>query len=525
MSRFAVRNLRLAPGSGKRELLELAAGRLAVSPGKILSLSILKRSMDARGRRPPVYEYSVLLEVEDGHRVQESAEIARFEPEEWTVTPAAGIPPQPPLVVGAGPAGLFAALRLCEYGFKPVILEQGKAVRERMVDVAAYWKKGVLNPLSNVQFGEGGAGAFSDGKLTTRVKDFRKEWVLRRLVEAGGSEEILFDSKPHLGTDRLRRIISALREYLAARGAVFHFGRRVERLLLEEDSVRGVVTPEGEVLAGAVFLATGHSSRDLYRTLGRQGVDLQAKGFALGVRVELPQELVNSQQYGKWAGYPGLSPAEFSIKARSGDGRGVYSFCMCPGGTVIPAGVEPDGVVVNGMSGAMRSGRNANAALVVETRPEDFGGDPLKGLEFQRRCEKRGYELAGEMALPSQTVASFLGRGKGPEVNSNCPWTLKKAELSECLPGFAAAALRDALPSLIAQLPPLAGGNLIGVETRTSSPVRIPRDENMRSIDFKNLYPVGEGAGYAGGIVSAAIDGARAADHWAVEFGGKVSRV
>ena len=523
MRRILVSGLRLPPGEGGIALLELAARRLGVEPERIGSWRIVRRSLDARGRRPPVFEYSAAVALHaDAEPAAEGADLRPWRPVTRILRP---VRPESgaPVVVGAGPAGLFAALRLTEYGARPILVEQGRPVEERVRDVARYWREGVLNPASNVLFGEGGAGTYSDGKLTTRIKDFRKEWVLERLVEAGAPADVLFDAKPHIGTDRLRTVVASLRRVLMERGAAVHFGRRVDGLLLREEHAAGVTTAEGVIEGAAVFLAAGHSARDVYERLARQGVRLAAKGFALGLRVEVEQEAVNRRQYGRWCEEPGLPPAEFVLKEQAGDGRGVYSFCMCPGGTVIPAGSEPDGTVVNGMSGSRRSGRFANAALVVEVRPSDFGFDPLEGLRFQRKWERLAREAAGPRAVPASAVESFLRGTAQPALpRGSCPWEPKPADLAGCLPDFAAAGLREALPAMIRKLPPLGGGLLLGVETRTSSPVRIERGEDGQSLSTPGLYPVGEGAGYAGGIMSSAVDGARAADAWAALHGGSI---
>jgi uncharacterized FAD-dependent dehydrogenase len=430
------------------------------------------------------------------------------------------------VVVGAGPSGLFAALRLVAYGLKPVILERGEPIERRVRDVARYWRTGEAAPDSNVQFGEGGAGAFSDGKLTSRSKDFRREWVLEQLVEAGAPASILYDSKPHLGTDRLKKIVRNIRERLLGAGARIVFGERVEGLHICEEQLAGVAAAGGVVPSGAVFLGVGHSARALMRKLSTQGVAMSAKGFAIGLRAELEQAGLDSCQYGRYADDPGLSPAEFVLKASSVDAggkRGVYSFCMCPGGTVIPAGVEPGGLVINGMSGHSRSGRFANAAIVAEVRPEDFGCDPLKGYELQRSVEEAAYGLSGPRAVPAQTLASFLGAGGSGGSglgHSTCPWPLVEAKLERCLPEYVTAALKQTLPGLTRKLEPLKRAKLMAAETRTSSPVRIERDADHESTSVKGLYPIGEGAGYAGGIVSSAIDGVKAVDAYARRLGG-----
>ena len=521
LKKLKITGMTLAPGAPEKELIHQAAARLGVSAVDIAEVKILKRSLDARGRRAPRYDYAlgVLL------------------PEEIEVDPSAGVnpwreveliplnPPNPQslraVVVGAGPAGLFAALRLTEYGVRIKVLEQGKPIEERTRDVAEYWRRANLTPASNVQFGEGGAGAYSDGKLTTRVKDRRKEWVLSAIAAAGGGESVLIDSKPHLGTGRLRTVVKSLRALLLSRGVEFSFNTYVDDLHLVNGEVRGVTTADGPIEAEAVFLAAGHSSRDLALNLARAGVLLEAKGFAVGVRIELPQEAVNLAQYGEFCHMQGLPPAEVVLRERGIEGRGVYSFCMCPGGTVVPVGTEPDGVVVNGMICTARSGRFANSAIVAEVRPQDFGMDPLGGINFQRRWERAAFEAAGRGRLPAQSVTSFLEKGEvRPPLRGSAPWPFVEASLSKLLPDYVSASLKVALPAMARKIPAVLNATLIGVETRTSSPFRVTRDAKMSSVTHPRLYPVGEGAGYAGGIVSAAVDGARAVDEWCRLMGG-----
>jgi len=519
--RIQVAGLALGLGEDAARLPRLAARQLGLPEGSVRSWRVLRRSLDARGRREPRYVFRVGLELLPGTPVPSLPAVTPWSTESATLPQLRELPTGRPVVVGTGPAGLFAALRLAAYGLQPLVLERGDPVGPRIRAVARYWRRGELDPESNVQFGEGGAGTFSDGKLTYRGKDPRKTWVFERLVAAGAPEEILFAAHPHLGTDRLRRLLRALRAELEAAGTEVRFRTRVDRLLLVGGRLAGVVTPGGEVRGEAVFLAPGHSARDLVAALASQGVDLEPKGFALGVRVELPQERVDRNQYGEWCGHPSLPAAEFSVKARTREGRDVYSFCMCPGGVVIPAGSEPGGLVVNGMSASGRTGRWANAALVAGVGPGEVGAGPLAGHAFQREWEGRAAAAGGGRGVPAQRVADFLrGRPSQSLHRSSCPWPLVPSDLAQCLPPFVAAALREALPALFRQLGPLEEGCLLGVETRTSSPVRLARGEDLQAVGFPGLYPVGEGAGHAGGIVSAAVDGVRAADAYAARCGG-----
>ncbi|HSH68942.1 MAG TPA: hypothetical protein VK997_03410 [Deferrisomatales bacterium] len=513
--RLALGGLRLPLDHPPNWLPQLAADRLGVEPARVRRWEILRRSLDARGRRKPCWEYRIGLELAAGQ-----GEAAPGGAQPWPPAPPLPVPlrvrvKSRPLVVGGGPAGLFAALRLCAHGVPPLVLERGDPVEQRVRRVAAYWRRGEFDPESNVQFGEGGAGAFSDGKLTYRGKDPRRGWLLDQLVALGAPPETRFDARAHLGTDRLRRLLVGLRRNLLAAGCAIRFRTRVDELVLEEGRVAGVRVGGAPVLGTPVFLAPGHSARDFVAALVGQGTTATAKGFALGVRVELPQAAVARQQFGSWAGEPSLPAAEFAVRARAGEGRDVYSFCMCPGGVVIPAGSEADGLVLNGMSGAARGGASANAALVVGTEPEDWGGEPLGGYALQRHWEREARRLGGPRGVPGQRVADFLaGRPSRDLPASRCPWPPVPAPLDRCLPPFAAAALREALPKLIRQLPPLADGLLLGVETRTSSPVRLLRGTDFQSVSTPGLYPLGEGAGYAGGIVSSALDGIAAADAW-----------
>ncbi len=517
--RLSVSGLVLSPAESLDELPRLALERLNVPHGALLSWRPLQRSLDARGRGRPRFVCRVGVVLRPGSRVPEAAGVSPWPAEPAAPTPLVRVPAQRPIVVGTGPAGLFAALRLAGRGVRPILLERGDAVEARVRRVAAYWRRGELDPDCNVQFGEGGAGTFSDGKLTYRGRDPLRAWVFESLVSAGAPEEILFEARPHLGTDRLRTIVRSIRERLLASGCEVHFRTRVEELIVEGGRVAGVATARGPVRGSPVVLAVGHSARDLVGRVVAQGAAAERKGFAVGFRMEMQQDWLDRQQYGRWAGEPGLPPAEFSVKARGANGRDVYSFCMCPGGTVIPAGTEVDGLVVNGMSSSGRRGPWANAAVVAAVEPSDLGHGALSGYSRQREWERRARDLGGDRGVPAQRVRDFVaGRPSKDLPRSSCPWRPVAADLATCVPDPVAEALRSALPLLARQVRPIEEALLLAVETRTSSPVRLLRGDDLQSPGLPGLYPVGEGAGYAGGIVSAAIDGARAADAWTASF-------
>ncbi|HUX25689.1 MAG TPA: NAD(P)/FAD-dependent oxidoreductase [Burkholderiales bacterium] len=433
-----------------------------------------------------------------------------------------------PIVVGMGPAGLFAGLLLAQMGFRPLILERGKEVRERTKDTWGLWRQGVLNPESNVQFGEGGAGTFSDGKLYSQIKDprFLSRKVLEEFVKAGAPEEILYESHPHIGTFKLVGMVEKMRATIQSLGGEIRFGSRVDDIEITQGSdnagkITGVVLANGERLAAThLVLAVGHSARDTFEMIHRRGIYIEAKPFSIGFRIEHPQSLIDAARYGKNAGNPLLGAADYKLVHHAGNGRSVYSFCMCPGGTVVAATSEPGRVVTNGMSQYSRNERNANAGIVVGITPEqDYPGDPLAGMAFQRRWESRAYELGGgNYRAPGQLVGDFLAGKPSSKFGAVLPsYTpgVHLTDLSTALPDYAVAAIREALPAFAKQIRgfDLADAVLTGVETRTSSPIRIKRNrDDYQSVNTKGLYPSGEGAGYAGGILSAAVDGIEVAE-------------
>jgi uncharacterized FAD-dependent dehydrogenase len=533
-----INELRLPLDHPPEALAAAVAERLDVPAAALRRFTVVKRSHDARKKNAPAFIYSVDVEtggVADKARLLEKfAGDARIGPAPDTTYRFVARAPERsntrPVIVGFGPAGIFAALLLSQMGFRPRVLERGKAVRERVRDTWRLWRDGQLDPESNVQFGEGGAGTFSDGKLYTQIRDPRHlgRKVLEEFVKAGAPEEILYAARPHIGTFRLVGMVERLRAEIVSLGGEIRFRSRVDGLAIESGRVRGVILADGQRIAAEhVILALGHSARDTFALLRASGVFMEAKPFAVGLRIEHPQALIDRARLGTDTGHPRLGAADYKLVHHAGNGRSVYSFCMCPGGRVVAAASEPGGVVTNGMSQYSRAERNANAGLVIDVSPDDFGGDPgdpLAGVAFQRRLEAHAFELGGgAYAAPVQRLGDFIeGRAStrlGAVIPSYQPGA-RPADLSTALPDFAVAALREAIPVFARRIRgfDLPDAVLTGVETRTSSPVRIARGDDLQSLNVKGLYPAGEGAGYAGGILSAAIDGIRIAEAVALQI-------
>ena len=517
-------NLSLPLDYTEDDLLALAARKLKIQPGRITGMTLVKKSVDARDKGDVHFVIAIDLQVKDENDV-----LRRLKPgvaEKVTHAPAKPLPKpgfaRPPVVVGAGPAGLFAALTLARAGANPILIERGKPVDQRSQDVAAMQKDGVLDPESNVQFGEGGAGAFSDGKLTTGTKSPHIRTVLDTFVRHGAPEDILYSAKPHIGTDKLKGVVASMRREIIALGGTVHFSTRLTGLIIRGEHVEGVTVQQDgqtrEILTDSVLLAIGHSARDTMQTLFNQGVTMVQKPFAMGVRIEHPQSLIDRSQYGPAAGHPALGAAPYKLAVRTPDLRGAYTFCMCPGGEVIAAASQHGGLCVNGMSYHARAGRNANAALLIGVRPEDFGDDhPLAGFVWQRSIEQAAFRTGGGgYKAPVQRVEDFLaGRAttRLGDVQPTYQPGVTPADLRDCLPDFIIEDMRIGIRQMDKQLRGYAHPDavLTGVETRSSSPVRLPRSAAMTAERLDGLFPVGEGAGYAGGIVSAAVDGIVAA--------------
>jgi len=500
--------------------------RLELTDDALVGFSIFKRSYDARKKHALLMVYAVDVEVKN-----EAALLKKFRNDRHLApTPDmeyqfVGHAPknlgERPIVVGFGPCGIFAALVLAQMGFKPIVLERGRAVRERTQDTWGLWRKHVLNPESNVQFGEGGAGTFSDGKLYSQIKDPKHlgRKVLTEFVKAGAPDEILYVSKPHIGTFRLVGMVEAMRHKIEKLGGEILFQQRVTDVLIEDGRIRGVTLASGETLESHhVILALGHSARDTFEMLHARGVYMEAKPFSIGFRIEHPQSLIDRARLGPNAGNPQLGAADYKLVHHAKNGRTVYSFCMCPGGTVVAAASEPGCVVTNGMSQYSRNERNANAGIVVGITPADFPGGPLAGIELQRKLEARAFELGGgNYDAPAQLVGDFIEGRPSKKLGSVEPSYqpgVHLTDLASVLPDYAIEAIREALPAFDQQIKGFAMKDavLTGVETRTSSPVRITRGDDYQSVNVKGLYPAGEGAGYAGGILSAGVDGIRVAE-------------
>jgi uncharacterized protein len=513
-------------------LRDAVVARLGIASEALLKVSLHRRAWDARRRNAIALIYSVDIEVSD-----EAAILARHAGDphikpapDMTYKPPARVPAgllERPIVIGTGPCGLLAALILAQAGFRPIILERGKIVRERTKDTWGLWRRGVLNPESNVQFGEGGAGTFSDGKLYSQIRDphHHGRKVLTEFVKAGAPEDILTVAKPHIGTFRLVTIVEGLRAQIEELGGEYRFQSKVVDLDIEKSGdgsrhVRGVVLENGAVLAARhVVLAVGHSARDTFEMLHGRGVDIVAKPFSIGVRIEHPQSLIDQCRFGAAAGNPILGAADYKLVHHCANGRSVYSFCMCPGGTVVAAASEAGHLVTNGMSQYSRAERNANAGLVVDITPEaDYPGHPLAGIAFQRHWEARAFVAGGSAyKAPAQRIDDFLARRPSTSLGAVVPSYkpgVTPADLETCLPEFAVTAIREALPAFDRQIRGFALGDAVmtGIETRTSSPIRITRTANYESTNTLGLYPAGEGAGFAGGILSAGVDGIRVAE-------------
>ncbi|MFL9927100.1 NAD(P)/FAD-dependent oxidoreductase [Herbaspirillum lusitanum] len=528
-----ITEIQLPLNHAEAELPAAIIDRLGIAAGDLLNFTLFRRSYDARKKSAVTLNYTVDVEVAD-----EAALLARHQnaknigPTPDTSYHFVGRAPSNlksrPVVIGTGPCGIFAGLILAEMGFNPIILERGKMVRERTKDTWGLWRQRELQPESNVQFGEGGAGTFSDGKLYSQVKDPKHygRKVLTEFVAADAPPEIMYVSKPHIGTFRLVKMVQLMRDKITALGGEFRFQQKVDDILIEDGRVRGVVLAGGEhIETSHVVLAIGHSARDTFEMLYERGVYMEAKPFSIGFRAEHPQSMIDQCRFGPAAGHPILGAADYKLVHHANNGRSVYSFCMCPGGTVVAATSEPGRVVTNGMSQYSRNERNANSGIVVGISPADYPGHPLAGIAFQRQWESRAYELGGgNYDAPAQLVGDFIANRPSTALGSVTPSYkpgVRLGDLNPSLPDYAIDAIREALPMFEKQIRGYAMNDavLTGVETRTSSPVRIRRnDEDLQSLNTRGLYPAGEGAGYAGGIMSASIDGIRVAEALALDM-------
>ena len=531
-----ITELRLPVRHTSGDLEQAIIQRLALQSDDLLRFDVFKRSHDARKNSALSFIYTVDVEVKNEQDVlKKFSQDIHVKPSPDTqyhfVANASQVKDFSsrlrPVVIGFGPCGIFAALTLAQMGFKPLVLERGKAVRERTLDTWGLWRKNKLNPESNVQFGEGGAGTFSDGKLYSQIKDpkFYGRQVIREFVKAGAPEEITYVAKPHIGTFRLVGVVEKMRQEIIDLGGEIRFSQKVTGFDIENDRIRAIQLESGEtIVADHVVLALGHSARDTFKVLHDAGVYMEAKPFSVGFRIEHPQSMIDRARLGPHAGNELIGAADYKLVHHASNGRTVYSFCMCPGGTVVAATSEPNRVVTNGMSQYSRNERNANAGIVVGITPEDYPGGPLAGIEFQRALESRAFELGGgTYEAPGQLVGDFLQGKPSTQLASVTPSYkpgVHLTDLATSLPDYAITAIREAIPAFEKQIKgfSMPDAVLTGVETRTSSPLRIKRGDNFQSVNIQGLYPAGEGAGYAGGILSAGVDGIRVAEAVALDY-------
>lgn len=524
---LVVTDIRVPLGTEEQALSKQIANQLKIDADRIQSVRLLRKSLDARKKQDIHYLIHAVIAVDDALEKKllhgGSSHVSAYRPAvEQPVSSGTLEPKGRIIVVGLGPAGLFAAHVLAKHGYQPLVIERGRPIQQRVSDVDAFWSRAVLSQESNVMFGEGGAGTFSDGKLTTRIKDSRADSVLRLLVEHGAPKEIPILAKPHIGTDRLRTVVAALRKSIEELGGEVWFSAKLCGIETQNGGIRTILVQRGSsverICCAALVLAIGQGARDTYRMLAESGIAMQPKPFAVGVRVEHPQSMIDRVQYGAFAGDPRLGAAEYRLSSRS-NGRGVYTFCMCPGGFVVASASDEGQVVVNGMSNYARDAENANAAIVVQVAPEDFSGtDALSGVRFCEKLEHDAYLAGGgSFYAPAERIADFLAHDSPHGFGGVRPTYrpgVAASSLWNCLPDFVAEGIADGIRGFSRNLRgfDLQDGVLTAVESRTSAPLRILRGENGESLSHGGIYPVGEGAGYAGGIVSAAVDGMRAAE-------------
>lgn len=513
-----IMNIRSEVGADKDAIIAKACKAVLLNKKDVTSAHIHKSSLDARKRSDIHLVNSVMLSLlskEMEIKLSDSLKNVKYF-EEPELAPEISYQKRDGRVViaGFGPAGMFCALVLSEYGYKPIVLERGADVDARVKAVEDFWSGGKLDPNTNVQFGEGGAGTFSDGKLTTRIGDSLARYVMRRFADFGAPDEILFKAKPHIGTDKLRGVVKSIRQRIIENGGEVRFLTPVEDINISQGRVESVICADGSIPSSAVVMAIGHSARDTFEMLLSRGALLQPKPFSVGARIEHTQADVNRSLYGEYADNPNLPVGEYQLSHRRPDGRAAYTFCMCPGGSIVAAASEEEGIVTNGMSEYARNGKNANSALVVSVTPNDFGNGALDGVDFARKLERRAYQMSGSYKAPSSTVASFMDElTKNPSLSPTYRPGTVDCDLNRLFPKFVSDMMKEGIRRFSREMNCFGDGGAIltAPETRTSSPVRILRSDNFNAVGIDNLYPCGEGAGYAGGIVSAAVDGVKTA--------------